>query len=218
MTTSVIEQLLDEQRGAGDEVAVGVEHHAAAVEHQLVLPAHLVHVGERAAGVGGTGGEHALAGAVLAGVVRRAVDVDVQLGAAGGLLGERAGGAPHVLADADAHLHAADHVQLVGVAVGAGREVAGLVEHGVVRQQPLAVGADAPRRRRTPPRRCRGRGRRRRSRPPPRSGRVRAATSLERGQVVGDEARLQHEVFGRVAGDRQLGERDDVAPGASAWS
>jgi hypothetical protein len=43
------EQLLHQQRGSGHQVAVGVEHHAAAVEHQLVLPAHLVDVGERAA-------------------------------------------------------------------------------------------------------------------------------------------------------------------------
>ena len=32
-------------------------------------------------------------------------------------------------------------------------------------------------------------------------------------EVVRDEAGLQHEVLGRVAGDRQFGERDDVATG-----
>ena len=35
----------------------------------------------------------------------------------------------------------------------------------------------------------------------------------ERGGVVGDETGLEHEVLGRVAGDRQLGEGDEVAPG-----
>ena len=35
----------------------------------------------------------------------------------------------------------------------------------------------------------------------------------EGGLVVGDEAGLEHQVLGRVAGDRQLGEGDDVAAG-----
>ena len=148
----------------------------------------------------------------LAGVERRAVDVDVQLGTTGGLLGERAGGAPHVLADADAHLHATDDVQLVRIVVVAGREVAGLVEHGVVGQQPLAVGADhlaAGAHRGCVVEVAVG---------VDEADHGSAATSARRqlaegDQVVGHEPRLQHQVFGRVAGDRQLGERDDVAPG-----
>ncbi len=135
------EQFFRERGRPRHQLALGIEHHAATVEHQLVLAAHLVDVGERAAGIGGTRGEHALARVRLAGVERRAVDVDVQLGATGGLLGQRAGGAPDVFADADAHLHPTDDVQLVRVAGVAGREVALFVEHGVVRQQALAVGA-----------------------------------------------------------------------------
>ena len=103
-------------------------------------------------------------------------------------------------------------VQLQRVGLVAGREVAGLVEHRVVRQQTLAVGAehpavgahgggveqvevlvdvaehgDAP-------------------------SRV-AGQAGQRRLVVGDEAGLEDEVLGRVAGDRQLGEGGDVAAG-----
>ena len=36
---------------------------------------------------------------------------------------------------------------------------------------------------------------------------------LERLGRLGDERRAQQEVFGRIAGDRQLGEHDEVAAG-----
>jgi hypothetical protein len=143
---------------------------------------------------------------------RRTVDVDVQLGATGGLVGQRAGGAPDVLADADAHLHPTDHVQLVRVAGVAGREVALFVEHRVVRQQALAVGAQH-----LAARAHRSRGveiaiggdiAHHRGTAPGVGGHL-----GERSEVVGDETRLQHEILRRVAGDGQLGEGDDVAPG-----
>ncbi len=125
-------------------------------------------------------------------------------------VGERAVGAPDVLADADADVHAADDVQLEVLV--ARREVAGLVEHGVVRQVALAVGADHL---------AAG----------AHGGGVEqilvgvdvaddggAAAGVlgelaERGFGVLDELRLQHEVLGRIAGDRQLGECHDVATG-----
>ena len=120
-------------------------------------------------------------------------------------------GDPDVLADRDADLDAADHVQLERIGVVAGREVAGLVEHGVVREQPLAVRAERPRRSRTPRRRC-SRSRSASTNPTTAAHAPGAGGELaERGPVVGDEPRLQHEVLGRVAGDRQLGEGDDVA-------
>ena len=124
------------------QVALGVERQRAAVEDQLVLAADLVHVHERRVGVGGARRQHLLAVRGLAAVVRRAVDVDGQLGAAVGLHGERAVGAPDVLADADADLDAADRRRARGVGLVARREVAGLVEDGVVGQQPLAVRAE----------------------------------------------------------------------------
>ena len=46
---------LDELRRAGQEVALGVEHHRRAVEDELVLAADLVHVHERARRVGRPG-------------------------------------------------------------------------------------------------------------------------------------------------------------------
>ena len=94
---------------------------------------------------------------------------------------------------------------------GAGREVALLVEHGVVRQVALVVHGLAPGRRRTRPPRCTGRGRRRRSRPPRRTAPVARGHPVERPAVVGDEAGLEQQVLGRVAGDGQLGEHGEVA-------
>ena len=137
-------EVLDELLAAVEQVALGVERQRAAVEHQLVLAADLVDVDERRVAVGGAGGEHPLAVGGLAAVVRRGVDVDGELGAAVGLHGERAVGTPDVLADADADVDATDDVQLERIGLVAGREVAGLVEHRVVGQQPLAVGAEHP--------------------------------------------------------------------------
>ena len=161
-------------------------------------------------GVGSPRRQHALAGGGLASVVRRAVDVHRQLGAAIGLMGQRAVWAPHVLADADADLHPTDDVELERVGLVAGREVAGLVEHGVVRQQALAVRAEDP------------------SAGAHRGGVEEVAIRLheadhrgavagdggelgERDLVVGDEARLEDEILRRVAGRRQLREGDEVA-------
>ena len=204
------EQGLGELRTAGEQVALGVERERAAVEHELVLPADLVDVDQRRVGVGGTRRQHLLAGGGLAAVVRRAVDVDRQLGAAVGLHRERTVRAPDVLADRDADVDATDDVQLERIGLVARREVAGLVEHGVVRQQPLAVRAEDLS--------VGAHGRR-----------VEQVTVLvdeaddgrtatrprrqlaERSLVVGDEAGLHDEVLGRVPGDRQLGEGDDVA-------
>ncbi len=138
------EQVLDELGTAGEQRAVGVEGERAAVEHQLVLAADLVDVHQRGVRVGGPGGEHPLAVRRLAEVVGRGVDVDGELGAAGGLFGERPVGAPDVLADADAHLDATDEVELHRVGLVPRREVASLVEDGVVGQEALAVGADHP--------------------------------------------------------------------------
>ena len=210
--TSTIISSRAELRAAGEQVALGVEGERAAVEDELVLAADLVDVDQRRVGVGGAGGQHPLAVGRLAAVVRRGVDVDRQLGAAVGLHGERTVGAPHVLADADADLDAADLVQLERIGLVAGREVAGLVEDGVVGQETLAVGADDL---------AAGAD----------GGGVEQVAVLvdvaddggavaraggelgQRGLVVGDEAGLEHEVLGRVAGDRQLGEGDDVAAG-----
>ena len=174
------------------------------------MAAHLVHVDQRTAGIGGARREHALAALDLATVIRRPVDVDVEFGATSRLRSERAHGAPDVFADADANLHATDDVQLELVALVARSEIARLVEHAVVGQQPFAIGAfDLA---------ASAHG----------SSVVQIAIALYETNdgnavtgsrrngsqhvfVVADESRLQHEIFGRVTRDAQLGERNDVA-------
>ncbi len=204
------EHVLGEGSGASHELTIRVDDHRGAVEHQLVLTAHLVHVDQRARGVGGAGGQHPHPLRQAAGVVRRRVDVDDELGTSRRLLGDRATRTPCVLADAHPHAHTTDHEQLGFL--HAGREVALLVEDGVVRQQTLVVDADHLTSRAHSRRvvqieagidEADHRG---------------AATGtgshlLQRGAIVGDEPGLQYEVFGRVAGDGELGEGGQVGVG-----
>ena len=186
-----------------------VDDEGPAVEDELVLPAHLVHIGDVAVGVFGSGRHHALALAVPAAEVGRAVRDDDELSPPGRLGGDGALGTPHVLADRDPHLDPCHLEQREGG--GAGGEVALLVEDGVVRKEallidPLHLPAGAERR-----------------------GVVEIALGIdeaddggaascagghlvERSPVGGDKPGLQHEVLGRVAGDGQLREDDDVAP------
>ena len=202
------QQVLDELGRAGEQLAVRVEGDGPTVEDQLVLAADLVHVDERAGRVGGAGGEHPLPLGLLALGVGRGVEVEDHLGAAVGLVGDRARRVPRVLADGHTHGHAGDPVELLGLVPP--REVAELVEDRVVRQLALAVDPDdlaaGAHRGRVPEvavvvheadhrRTARG-------------GR---GDAFEGPLVVGDEAGLQQQVLGRVAGGRQLGEEGDVA-------
>src|SRR5690606_7255463 len=170
--------------------------------------AHLVDVDERAGGVRRPGGQHALALGQAVGVVRRGVDVDHQLGPAVGLGGDGPAGVEGVLADGHADPHAGHLDERRGGL--AGGEVALFVEDRVVGQVALVVdgvhpapgadgggvvevaaGVDEP----DDHGALAGRGRH----------------PVERPPVVGDEAGLQQQVLGRVAGQRQLGEDGQVA-------
>src|ERR687897_2972258 len=200
--------LLLELGGACEQLAVGVEHHGGPVEHQLVLPTHLVDVDQGARRVRRPGGQHALALGQPVGVVGRGVDVDHQLGATGGLGGNRPRRAERVLADRHAQPHAANqHQRRVA---GARCEVALLVEHGVVGQEALvvhgphgAVGAHGGRVVQVAPgvdETHHGGA--------PAAGR---RHPVECGPVVGDEPGLEQQVFGWIPGERQLWEHREVA-------
>ncbi len=134
--------LLEAARAPG-QFASRIQHEAAALEDDLVLPAHQVRVHQRQAS-----GAHALAHgglalAALAGVERRGVDHREQFGASGARIGGRRV-EPGVLADEQAHTHraavGAGHVEHTGAL--ARHEVAALVEHLVVGQLALGVGGD----------------------------------------------------------------------------
>ncbi len=132
-------QVLLEQAPLGQRLTLLVDDQARAVEHDLVLAPHQVAVGHHDQVVGGARAQHALARLGLAGVVGGGRDVDDDLGAAADdLLLDRAAREPDVLADADADHGAAAREHRVA---GRGHEVAVLVEHAVVGQVALAVGA-----------------------------------------------------------------------------
>ena len=142
----------------------------------------------------------------------RTVDVDVDLGACRRLFGERTERAPNVFADRHANLHATNHEQLEGVGVVAGREVTLFVEHGGVGQQTLVIDPNDL-----------AANTHRRSVveisvlvDEPDDGDAlarRGSKGFKRHAVVGDEPRLHHEILRRISGDRQFGERNDVASG-----
>ena len=177
-----------------------------AVEDQLVLAAHRVAERDEAGVVSRARDEHLLALVGAADVERRRRDVDEQLRAGQREVGRGWARLPHVLADSrpDERLAVLEQNQ-----VATRCEVAVLVEDAVVRQEALAVdaadlaageheagvvevgvevgGADE---RRDP---------------------VRLARELlDRALRRPDEPRPQEQVLGRVAGDGELGEEDEV--------
>ncbi len=123
------EQRFFESRGAGDHLALVVEHDRVPVEDELVLAAgHVAERDERRV-VARAGGEHLLPLAVLADVERRRRHVHEQLRAGQREVGRRRSGLPHVLADRHADECLAEPQQHE---VATGREVPVLVEHAVV--------------------------------------------------------------------------------------
>src|SRR3954469_21140158 len=201
------ERLL-ELRPARDDVALTVDRHAVAVEHELVLAAdHVAEQDDRRV-VAGALDQHALALERLAGVVRRGRQVHDPLPARERL--GRGGRArlPDVLADRQADRHA---VQLDQRGLRARLEVARLVEDAVVGQEHLAVDRlDA----------ALGEYRTRVVYVLTALGEADeghqvavlglARELLERGARAVHEVRLQEEVLGRVAGQGQLGEHDEL--------
>ena len=130
------QQVLDELRATGQHRAVRRDDQRVAVEHQLVLAAHQVEVGEGAAGLGRAPAGQLEPGVVLLPLVRRAVDDQQQLGTGLAGLGDRAALLPEVLADGECDVHAAYPYD--GQVVP-GDEDAELVEHAVVGQVVLGV-------------------------------------------------------------------------------
>ena len=130
-----------ESGSPGGQAPGGIVDDAAAVEDQLVLPAHRVHVGDGKAVVRGTLGDHLFPEGPFAGVEWRGVDVDDQLGP--GLALHR--GWPHrvpdVLADVDADQYPADPVDRADRALF---EVTLFIEDAVIGQEDLLIGVQQP--------------------------------------------------------------------------
>ncbi len=111
-----------------------------AVEDELVLAAHLVDVGDGAAGLGDASAQHREALGVPAPVVGRCVEVDHDVGAGTARLRNRPVVEPDVFTDGDADpraRHAEERWRPL-----ARHEPALLVEDAVVGEEVLAVDAD----------------------------------------------------------------------------
>ena len=200
------EQLLLEGGGSSEKATVRVEDHAVAVEHELVLPADRVDPGHECSIVGRPSADHRLSRRALSVVVRRTVDVDEHLRTVMGFPRHRARGEPAVFAYGQPD---PNPVQLDDRAGVAGLEVALLVEDAVVRQEDLVIdGRDLAV--------VQERGGVEEITvlvdKPDHGGDVRGGPGdhAELREVVADECRLEDEVLGRIAGDRQLRKADDV--------
>ena len=130
------EQRLLEPRSARKHLALVVEHDRVPVEHELVLRADGVDERDVANVVARTRLEHLLALPLLADVERRRRDVHDQLRTCQREVGRGRPRLPDVLADRrpDERVAVLEQDEIT-----AGREVAVLVEHAVVRKEPLAV-------------------------------------------------------------------------------
>ena len=186
------QQVLAEHRGSVAHRAVGRDHHRAAIEHELVLASDRVHVRDPGAGATRPRGQDLGALGGLASVVWRTVDVQDQRQAR--VARERLGVVPGVLAHRQTDRHPG---HLDARPLGAGHEVALLVEDPEVRQLHLVVarldGAVAQQRRRvvrprvgTVDEPCDDRAR----------GRRLARERVQRLEVLADELPAVHEVFG----------------------
>ena len=201
------EQSLLEAGRSGDDLALGVEDERVPVEDELVLAADGVAEDERAAVVPRPRREHLLALRVLADVERRRGEVDEDLRACLGALDGGRAGLPDVLADRQSESRLA---VLEQHDVRAGLEVALLVEHAVVRQQPLAVdgthvAVGAHEARVVEPAVCRVR---RADERDDARGRLRhLARSIRRRA---DERGAEQQVLRRIARDRELGKDDEL--------
>lgn len=122
---------------------VAIGHHRGAIEHQCILPAHDVEIGNGCPALACAFGQQCIALRMLAAFVWRGVGHQHQFGAGLHGVGQRLG-EPEVFADHHAHLHALDRDHAV-LAIRVHVEITTLVEHRIVRQFALSVGGfDAP--------------------------------------------------------------------------
>ncbi|HEX8582092.1 MAG TPA: nitrilase-related carbon-nitrogen hydrolase, partial [Acidimicrobiales bacterium] len=229
-------QVLDELRRPAEQLPVGGHGHRVAVEDELVLAADLVAVDDRGPRLGRPAADQRQAQVVLGPLVGRGVGGDDEVHP--GLAGDAARAAldPEVLADGQRDVHP---VQPHDRQLGAGHEVAGLVEDAVVGQVPLVIADDDLAAVQQRGRVARGaaprvgvagpvvvgvgvvdRGRARAlgvRQVADDDGEVAQPAVGERGRQVderllagGREGLAQHQVLGRVAGEGHLGEDDEV--------
>lgn len=213
---------LGELRGAGDDLALPVDHDRVAVEDQLVLAADHREVRGRAAGLTGPLADQFQPGVVLVPLVRRGVDRQQQPGPGGARGRDAAAVLPQVLADREGDVDAVHPYDRHRVAR---HEVPELVEDAVVRQVVLGEVQRDPAAVQHRGGVARGPGRlavalRRElraveiadeDRDLPEALRVEAGGErAQRGTRRLDEGRPQGQVLDGVAGQHHLGERHEV--------
>ncbi|MNS87869.1 hypothetical protein D3C72_1218250 [compost metagenome] len=190
--------------------AITVGHHRCTIEHQGILAAHHVEVGDGRAAFAGTCSQHRIALGMLAALVGRSVGHHHQLRTGTHRIGQRLG-EPQVFADQQAHRNAIN-LEHAAATVRVDIEVAALVEHRVIGQLALAVGllhqAITQHAGRVVDH---GTGR---LRPTDHSSdaTARRGNAGHRLLALVQEARAQQQVLRRIAADRQLGEHHQ--PGA----
>ncbi len=189
--------------------SITVQNERGAVEHKLILSADLIDIGEREPRLGHALARDVVTNRLLANPIRRAVRHDQKLGA-GSSKRLACVPAPNILADGHAERHAAKRDRLRQRACG---EHALFVEHAVIRQivfVPHRLDAAAIEQRDSiVDRRALAPGQTHEH------GRT-AVLRLARERLARLARRLlqrglEHEILGRIAGEEELGEGDEVS-------
>ena len=176
------------------------------------MPSNLVDVGRVHSVAAGQIAHQIEPGAVLAHLERRGIDVEGQYGTRRALHLHGADRLPDVLADAQSQPHP---VQIQDGTLRSGREVAPLVENAVVRQADLVVYVDDPAISQHSGGVVDRSSRRLAAVRKPDDHDDAACLGCQprhAGPVVGHEFRPEHQVFGRIPGDRHLREGHDLSP------
>ena len=119
-----------------EQRAVRIHHECAAIEDEVVLPAHLIHIDHRRMHFGGAPAGQIEPGLGFAFFVRRSVDRQQHIDVLRGEFGDRAAVLPDVFADRQSHAHAVygEH----GMPLTGGEDPE-FVEHTVIGQEVLVV-------------------------------------------------------------------------------
>ena len=216
------EQLFDKVSSTRHDGPIRIHHHRTTIKHQLVLPAHLIDIGDGHACFLRPLGNSALTLTTLGTFERRAIDVDTQLCTCCAGPRHWAVTHPDVFTDGDCHGHTC-HVVQRGVFVPGGK-VSRFIKHRIVRQQLFVIHTEH----RTVGAQCSSIEQSRRVRT--RLGMLldeciigcihetndNCATTTPRCHlfqcrpVVGHEPGFQDQIFGWIARQSELGERHEI--------
>lgn len=129
-------EVFHKHRAALEQRTVRIYHEATAVEHQIILTAHLIQINKRSVDLGSTALRQFKTSVGLAFLIRRAINGQQQVDVFGGEFSHRAAVLPDILANGHADSGA---IHLEGHGTVSCGEDAELIEYAVVGQEVLVI-------------------------------------------------------------------------------